>query len=233
MKGLHNQLVGRTVLKVPAPPDQKRKAAMNLTSRTARRVSAVAGAIGAAILIPAVALAATGHPAHNSAAGAAGAARAADSISAHAALPKCTTASLRVWAGVPGDGSAGAVGYQLELSNISRHDCTLRGFPGVSATGAGGGQLGSAASRVGSHPVTQVVLGPGGTAHVELGVTDVSVFSSGACRPVSAAGLKVFPPNDFTAARFAFSFRACARRGPVYLHVSAVIPGTGIPGFSN
>jgi hypothetical protein len=200
---------------------------MNLTSRTARRVSAVAGAIGAAIAIPTVALAAPGHPAHSSAAGA------ADSISAHAALPKCTTANLRVWAGVPGDGSAGAVGYQLELSNISRHDCTLLGFPGVSATGAGGGQLGSAASRVGSHRVTQVVLGPGGTAHVELGVTDVSVFSSGACHPVSASGLKVFPPNDFTAARFAFSFRACARRGPVYLHVSAVIPGTGIPGFSN
>ena len=197
---------------------------MNLTSRTARRVSAVAGAIGAAILIPAVALAAPGHPAARTASTSDAAAR---------ALPKCTTSNLRVWVGVPGDGSAGAVHFQLELSNISARSCTLLGYPGVSATAAHGGQLGRAASRDASHPVTEVVLGPGGTAHVELGVTDVSVFSSGACHPVSAAGLKVFPPNDFTAARFAFSFRACARRGPVYLHVSAVIPGTGIPGFSS
>jgi Protein of unknown function (DUF4232) len=200
---------------------------MSLTSRTARRVSAVAGAIGAAILIPAVALAAPGHPA----------ARTASTTSTRDAatrvLPKCTTSSLRVWVGVPGDGSAGAVHFQLELSNISARDCTLRGYPGVSATTARGGQLGRAASRDTSHPVTEVVLGPGGTAHVELGVTDVGVFSRGACRPVTAGGLKVFPPNDFTAARFPFSFRACARRGPVYLHVSSVIPGTGIPGFSS
>jgi hypothetical protein len=200
---------------------------MNLTSRTARRVGAVAGAVGAAILIPAVALAAPGHPAAHTAS------TASTADAATAATPKCTTSNLRVWAGVPGDGSAGAVHFQLELSNISRRDCTLLGYPGVSATAARGGQLGRAASRDTSHPATEVVLGPGGTAHVELGVTDVSVFSRGACHPVTAGGLKVFPPNDFTAARFPFSFRACARRGPVYLHVSRVIPGTGIPGFSN
>jgi Protein of unknown function (DUF4232) len=203
---------------------------MNLTSRTARRVSAVAGAIGAAILIPAVALAAPGHPAAHTTS-TTSTASTADATTA--GLPKCTTSNLRVWAGVPGDGSAGAVHFQLELSNISSRSCTLLGYPGVSATTARGGQLGRAASRDNSHPVTQVVLGPGGTAHAELGVTDVGVFSRDACHPVTAGGLKVFPPNDFTAARFPFSFRACARRGPVYLHVSSVIPGTGIPGFSS
>jgi len=194
---------------------------------TAPRIGAVAGAIGAAILIPAVALAAPGHPAHP-------ATDAATSSTARTtAVPKCTTSSLRVWVGVPGDGAAGSVSYQLELSNISRRDCTLLGYPGVSATSTGGGQLGSAAGRVRSHPVTSIVLGPGGTAHVELGITDVSNFPAGACHPVTAAGLKVFPPNDFTAARFPFSFRACSKRGPVYLHVTAAIPGTGIPGFSS
>lgn len=185
---------------------------------TIQRIGAVAGAIGAAVLIPAVALAAPGHPAHPA---------------RTAATPKCTTSNLRVWAGIPGDGSAGSVQYQLELSNISSHTCTLLGYPGVSATNAGGGQVGSASGRVSSHPARQVVLGPGGTAHVELGITDVGNFSAGACHPVTAAGLKVFPPNDFTAARIPFSFRACSKRGPVYLHVSATIPGTGIPGFSS
>ena len=203
---------------------------MNLTSRTARRVSAVAGAVGAAILIPAVALAAPGHPAAHTASTAS---TASTADAGTAAPPKCTTSNLRVWAGVPGDGSAGSVQFQLELSNISARACTLLGYPGVSATAGHGGQVGRAASRVASHPVTQVVLGPGGTAHAELRVTDVGVFSRGACHPVTADGLKVFPPNDFTAARFPFSFRACARRGPVFLHVSSVIPGTGIPGFSN
>ena len=200
---------------------------MSLTSRTARRVGAVAGAIGAAILIPAVALAAPGHPAAHTTS------TASTADSATRVLPKCTTSNLRVWVGVPGDGSAGAVHFQLELSNISARACTLLGYPGVSAAAARGGQLGRAASRDASHPVTEVVLGPGGTAHVELGVTDVGVFSRSACHPVTAGALKVFPPNDFTAARFPFSFRACARRGPVYLHVSSVIPGTGIPGFSS
>lgn len=193
---------------------------MKLTSRTAQRVGAVAGAIGAAILIPAVALAAPGRPAH-------------PAHPAATAAPKCTTSNLRVWVGVPGDGSAGSVQFQLELSNISSHDCTLLGYPGVSATNVGGGQLGSAAGRVSSHPAKQIVLGPAGTAHVELAITDVGNFSASACHPVNAADLKIFPPNDFTAARIPFSFRACSKRGPVYLHVSASIPGTGIPGFSS
>jgi hypothetical protein len=184
---------------------------------TIQRIGAVAGAIGAAILIPAVALAAPGRPAH----------------SAHTtatAVPKCTTGDLRVWVGIPGDGS---VQFQLELSNISSHDCTLLGYPGVSATNVGGGQLGSAAGRVSSHPVKQIVLGPAGTAHVELSITDVGNFPAGACHPVTAANLKVFPPNDFTATRIPFSFGACSKRGPVYLHITAAIPGTGIPGFSS
>jgi len=33
--------------------------------------------------------------------------------------------------------------------------------------------------------------------------------------------------------RFPFSFRGCAKRGPVYLHVSTTIAGTGIPGYIN
>ena len=59
------------------------------------------------------------------------------------------------------------------------------------------------------------------------------MFSPGTCHPVTADGLKVFPPNDFTSLLFPFSFRACGTRGPVFLHVTTVIAGTGIPLFSS
>jgi hypothetical protein len=189
---------------------------MKFTSRTARRASAVVGAISAAILIPAVALAAPGRASHTTA----------------AAASKCAASDVRAWLGIPGDGAAGHVGYQLELSNISHHSCSLFGFPGVSAVGAHG-QLGSAAGRDHSHAVSTVTLAPGGTAHVELTVTNVSGFSRGACHPATARGLRVFPPNDFKSDVIPFSFRGCGKRGPVYLHVSATIAGTGIPLFSS
>jgi hypothetical protein len=187
---------------------------MKLTSRTARRISAIVGAISAAILIPAVALAAPGRSSH-----------------AAAAAPKCAASDLRAWVGVPGEGFTSHINYQLELSNISHHACSLRGFPGVSALGPHG-QLGSAAQRDQSHPVQTVTLGRGGTAHVELLLTNVSVFSPGACHATTASELKVFAPNDFKANLISFSFRACAKRGPVFLHVSTVLAGTGIPFFS-
>jgi Protein of unknown function (DUF4232) len=187
---------------------------MKLTNRTPRRVAAIASVIGAAILIPAVALAAPGRSAHTA-----------------AATPKCAAADLRPWLGVPGEGAAGHTFYQLEISNVSQHACSLRGFPGVSAVGPHG-QLGSAAARNRSHPVRTVTLARGATAHVELTLTNVSGFAHGACHQTTASELKVFAPNDFKANLISFSFRACAKRGPVFLGVSTVIAGTGIPFFS-
>jgi hypothetical protein len=188
---------------------------MKLSSRTARRVAAIAAAICAAIGVPAVALAAPGHPA------------------AAARAPGCSVADLRAWVGIPADGSAGSFTYQLELSNVSGHACTLLGFPGVSATGAHGSQLGSAAVRNHSHPARLVTLGRGATAHVELAITDVSNFPASACHPVTATGLRVFPPNDRRSESIPISFRACQKRGPKYLSVTTTIAGTGIPAFSS
>jgi hypothetical protein len=188
---------------------------MKLSSRTARRIGATAAAICAAILVPAVALAAPGHPA------------------AAARAPGCSVADLRAWVGIPADGSAGSFTYQLELSNVSGHACTLLGFPGVSATGAHGGQVGSAAVRNHSHPARLVTLNRGATAHVELQITDVSNFPQSACHPVTASGLRVFPPNDRRSESIPISFRACQTRGPKYLSVTTTIAGTGIPAFSS
>jgi hypothetical protein len=189
---------------------------MKLTARTARRGAAALAVAGAAALLPAVALAAPG-----AAAGPA------------AAPPACTAAQLTAWIGVPGDGSAGSVTYQLELSNTSARPCTLLGYPGVSALGPNGGQLGRAAGRDVADPVRLITLNRGGTAHMRLQVADVGNFSASACHPATSATLRVFPPNDRRSLRIPFSLRACRRSGPLYLTVTTTVAGTGIPGFSS
>ena len=123
--------------------------------------------------------------------------------------------------------------YELEISNVSARTCTLLGYPGVSATGAGGAQLGSPARRNSSHPARLITLGRGATAHVILGIADVSAFPAAACHPVTATGLRVFAPNDFRAQVIDFSFKACQKAGPQFLSVSPAVAGTGIPLFSS
>ncbi|HEY7430542.1 MAG TPA: DUF4232 domain-containing protein [Streptosporangiaceae bacterium] len=171
----------------------------------------------AAILLPATALAAPGHPA----------------APAAAAAPKCALSDLSVWLGIPGDSAAGSTFYQLEMSNISKHSCTLIGFPGVSAVGLGGHQLGSAATRDHSDPKHLVTLGTGGTAHAVLQIVDAGVFQPSACHPKNAIGLRVFPPNDARSEVIGFTFKACQTKGPKFLSVRVTRAGTGIPNFSH
>jgi Protein of unknown function (DUF4232) len=186
---------------------------MTLTSRLRRGI--IAGSIAAAAAaLPTVALASSAAPS-----------RAAQMTAVH----RCYQSELRVWLGVPGGGAAGTTYYELELSNISGQACTLYGYPGVSAL-TGGQQDGSAANRSASHPKTLVLLGPGATSHVILAITDAGNFSS--CNVVTANQLRVYPPGDYSALSFPFSFPACSNAGPVYLHVSATVAGTGIPGVS-
>ena len=72
----------------------------------------------------------------------------------------CATSQLT--AGLTGEnGTAGAVGYQLELRNTGPTACTLRGYPGVSyVTGGNGTTVGHAGDtlrvrRVNDHPRTR------------------------------------------------------------------------------
>lgn len=191
---------------------------MNITSRMARRVTAATAAIAAAIAIPAVALAAPGHTA----------ARATP-----AAAPRCTSGQLVAWIGIPAGAAAGTYAYQLELSNTSHSTCTLYGYPGVSAIGPHGGQLGSAAARNRQHAAHLITLGRGATAHVELWVADVSAYPSSACQPRQASGLRVYAPGAYRSLTIPYSFRACSQKGPRYLHVTTTIAGTGVPNFSS
>ncbi len=144
------------------------------------------------------------------------------------AIPACSTAETQVWLGLGlGGGTAGTTYYPLELSNIAKHACTLYGYPGVSAFGAGPKQVGPAASRLQlSHAV--VTLGPGATAHAILGFHDAGAVCSHA---IDASGLRVYPPGQKAAGEIDFPFQVCAH-GDV-LVVGPVRAGTGIPGYTS
>jgi hypothetical protein len=144
------------------------------------------------------------------------------STAAAGTTPGCATPGLVVWLDTRGDGAAGSTFYKLKLTNLSGHTCTLFGFPGVSAVKLGGHQLGRAASRNHSRTPHTITLANGATAIAILQITNVGNFSASACQPVTAAGLRVYPPNSTTSKVVPFPFRACSRSGPVYLSVQAV-----------
>lgn len=148
-------------------------------------------------------------------------------------VPRCATSGLQAWLGVgAGGAAAGSVSYPLELTNVSGRTCYVYGYPGVSASHAGH-QAGSSARRVTSPnaPERAVTLRPGATAHAVVTIADVGAYPSSQCHPVTADGIKVIPPDEYSAITIPFSIRACSAKGPAYLHVQYLQPGTGIPGY--
>jgi hypothetical protein len=85
-----------------------------------------------------------------------------------------------------------------------------------------GHRLGSPAGRDHTRTPHTVRLNAGATRTATLQVVNVGNFSAAACRPVTAAGLRVFPPNATRSKVVPFPFRACSRSGPIYLIVRPV-----------
>ncbi len=189
---------------------------MSIRVRAARRAAAAAAGC-AVVLAPAVALAATGSPARHAAAAGAPAA------AARPAAPLCQTPGLVIWLNTNGSGAAGSVFYHLEITNLSGRACTLNGFPFLYAVSLAGRQVGRRASFIG-HP-RLVLVRNGKTVHVLLQIVDVLNFSRSLCRPVTAAGLKVYPPNQTRAKTVPFPFGACSSRRPTFLSVGPVQRG--------
>jgi hypothetical protein len=122
--------------------------------------------------------------------------------------------------------------YDLEVSNVSRHGCALDGFPDVTAVSDTGRQLGSPAGRdANNYRARRVVIPAGGTAHFLLGITG-DAWSTSACRPTTADGLRVVAPGTRGGMVFPYSFPACARRGPVYLWATSIAANVGIPRYN-
>jgi hypothetical protein len=192
-------------------------------SKTSRRAAAV---ITAAVVITAGLIAASAAVA----AGSSGAALAADTTpAAPAAVRACTAADLGAGVAVTQvNGAAGSSYWPLQFTNLSRHACAMRGFPGVSAVDRHGHQLGRPASRDHVIPSRTVVLAPGATAHTILRYGDVTVATAPGCHPTfSTFELRIYPPDQRRATYAAFDLEACSHAGPVYLGVEPVRPGVG------
>ena len=104
--------------------------------------------------------------------------------------PKCPTSGLVVWVDTNGDGAAGSIYYTLEFTNLSGSSCTLTGYPGVSAVGLNGHQLGE---RRGHDPATAahtVTLANGATKTATLRIVEAGNFPSAQCHMTEAAGLR-------------------------------------------
>ena len=188
--------------------------------RTARRITAVIAAASAAGLIAASA----------SAAASSGAVLASDTARTTAvAVPACTAADLGAWVAVDqGNGAAGSIYYPLQFTNLSRHACAMRGFPGVSAIDRNGHQLGSPAGWSHVIPSRTVVLAPGATAHTILRYSDVEVSSAPGCHPTFGTfELRVYPPGQYHATYAAFDFEVCSHAGPVYMDIGPIQAGVG------
>jgi Protein of unknown function (DUF4232) len=184
---------------------------MNITTRTGRRLAAtIVGCC--AILLPGAALAAPSAPASPSTP-----ARPA----AHAITPACETPGLVIWLDTNGDAGAGSVFYKLKFTNLSGHSCTLNGFPFINAVSLTGSLLGHRAAFTGG-PGNQITLGQGQTATAALQIVNVLNIPASQCKPVTAAGFRVFPPNQTRAKVVPFPFGACSASGPVFMFVRPV-----------
>ena len=84
-----------------------------------------------------------------------------------------------------------------------------------------GTQLGSPAVRVGATPST-VTLANGATATAIMGIVEPGILPPSQCGPVTAAGLRVYPPGQTQPKRVPFPFGACSKSGPSYLKIYPV-----------
>jgi hypothetical protein len=142
---------------------------------------------------------------------------------AAAGVPACATAHLVVWLDTAEGGAAAGTAYHpLTFTNLGESACRLVGYPGVSAVGLTGRQIGRAARRDPTVKPRPVVLAPGASAVAALGIGTAVNHPASTCRPVTAAGLRVYPPNQTRARIVPFPFSTCSRRGPVILSVQAM-----------
>jgi hypothetical protein len=132
----------------------------------------------------------------------------------------CTTSSLKVSLGAA-NATAGTTFYPLKFVNTGKTSCTLTGYPGVSAVTSSGTQIGNSASRVSSKFRT-VTVAPGKQQSASVGIVDTGNFSATSCKPVTAAGLKIIPPNQGTSITIKKKFSTCSSTASTSLTVRPI-----------
>jgi hypothetical protein len=108
------------------------------------------------------------------------------------------------------EGAAGTMYVAIVFTNRGTTACSLRGYPGVSSVGgADGHQIGAPAGRT---PAAgpEVVLRPGAVASAAYGQADALNYPKARCHPVSARGLRVYPPGSTRAWYLPLKHLACS-----------------------
>lgn len=142
---------------------------------------------------------------------------------AHPALP----GGAFVWSSNIGDGFAGGVGYEVEITNVGRHPCTLRGVPGVAAVHDGH----VVGTRVpGSSHGPLITLQPRATAHVGLTTHNARALCA---HPVSAKVFLYLSGRKTGQDTFLTVLACPGKPGGGVLGVSVIKTGTGIPLYDN
>jgi hypothetical protein len=189
---------------------------MRPTVFTVKRIAVIAAAVAiAGLAVAAPALARVAHPA---------------STASPQVTPVCQSSSIDDWLNTNGDGAAGTIFYHLEFTNLSGHACTLQGFPFLFAVNLAGHQIGKVAAFNHAFPANSVTVGNGKTIHAVLGIVETGNFAPAACKPVTAAGLKVFAPSGINEVGriVPFPFKTCSTTGthaPNSLNVTPVHAG--------
>jgi hypothetical protein len=114
------------------------------------------------------------------------------------------------------------------FTNTSTRACTMYGYPGVSfVTGPTGSQINEPAQRSPAQgSPTLVPLSPGGKAHASLLLVNVANYPTNTCKPVQAAGLRVYPPDDTTALYTSSPQQICTTNGTGTAQIYPIQTGT-------
>ncbi len=127
-----------------------------------------------------------------------------------AAVPRCSTSGLVMWVNPDGGGTPGSYYYHVEIWNQSGHVCRLGGYPGASAVDLNGRRVGPPAVREVTGPPAVVALAPEGHTSVIVRVTDTGALPRAACRPLPAAGFRIYPPGNTASKVVSFPFSTCS-----------------------
>ena len=138
---------------------------------------------------------------------------------------KCAAGSLAAWINNDSEKAAlRAIFYHLEFTNVSAHECSMDGYPGVSAVTADDTQLGSVAVRLpGTKRVVNVA--PDATVHATLYYVDAVTHIPKSCTvPVPATLIRVNPPGQATYTEGFDSLPSCTGR-VTYIRIGVIQPG--------
>ncbi|MGN6404511.1 DUF4232 domain-containing protein [Sinomonas sp.] len=137
---------------------------------------------------------------------------------------RCVSTQLSASLGQGAGGAAGHVYAKIVLTNTGSTPCLLSGFAGLSLTnGPTGDPIGAPADRDTSAAVVDIVLNPGQAGAADFGYTQPGLYA-GSCTQVQAAGLRVYPPEDYGSLFIADPQTACSEAGVHLLTLKAFQP---------